>query len=235
LKKIAILQSNYIPWKGYFDLIASVDEFILFDDADYTKNDWRNRNQIKTQNGLQWLTIPILSSGNFGQKICEACVDSRMNWGRKHWNSLVGNYKRAACFDEISELLEPLYRDNTLTHLSAINRLFIETICSYLGIKTTISATSDYNLLDEKTERLVDICKQANATEYISGPAAKNYIMPELFEVADIKLKWFDYAGYQEYPQLWGGEFYHNVSIVDLLFNCGKDAPQYMKLKNLFA
>jgi hypothetical protein len=112
--------------------------------------------------------------------------------------------------------------------LSPLNRVLIEAVCAYLGIPTKISHSWDYTLIDGKTERLADLCAQAGGTEYISGPAAKNYLEEHVFTERRIKLSWFDYTGYTEYPQLWG-DFIHSVSILDLLFNCGRDAPRYMK------
>lgn len=225
MKKVAILQSNYIPWKGYFDMIAAVDEFIIYDDAQFTKNDWRNRNKIKTPQGLQWLTLP--AGADIGRRIREVRLsDSR--WRSKHWKSIESNYRRSPHFDEIAAWLEPLYLAETYTYLSQINRRFIESVCAYLAINTEIANSWDYTLLDGKTERLADLCIQAGATEYISGPSAKNYIEECVFADRGIKLTWFDYIGYPEYPQLWG-EFAHEVTILDLLFNCGKDAPRYMR------
>lgn len=231
MKKIAILQSNYIPWKGYFDLIAAVDEFILYDDMQYTRRDWRNRNKIKTPLGLQWLTVPVQVKGKYHQKIRDTEIDG-IDWGLLHWKSLVQNYRRAPHFDEIAAWLEPLYLKESYTHLSQLNRRFIDAICDYLGIKTTISNSWEYILSDGKTERLTDLCVQANSTEYISGPAAKGYIKEHIFTELGIKLTWFDYSGYMEYSQLWG-EFIHEVSILDLLFCCGKEAPEYMKYVRL--
>ncbi|WP_312703802.1 WbqC family protein [Stutzerimonas nitrititolerans] len=227
MKKVAILQSNYIPWKGYFDMIAAVDEFILYDDMQYTRRDWRNRNQIKTPQGLQWLTVPVLVKGKYHQKICETEIDGT-NWMAAHWKALAQNYRRAPHFAEIASWLEPLYLAEPFTHISQSNRRFIEAICTYLGIKTTITNSWDYTLLDGKTERLADLCVQAGGTDYISGPTAKDYIDENVFSDLGIKLTWFDYVGYPEYPQLWG-EFTHGVTILDLLFNCGKDAPRYMR------
>ncbi len=227
MKKVAILQSNYIPWKGYFDLIAAVDEFILYDDMQYTRRDWRNRNQIKTPQGLQWLTVPVLVKGKYHQKIRDTEIDG-LDWGLLHWKTLAQNYRRAPHFNEIAEWLEPLYLKESYTHLSQLNRRFIEVICDYLGIKTVISNSWDYILLDDKTKRLADICVQANGTEYISGPSARNYIEEHVFAELGITLTWFDYSGYPEYSQLWG-EFIHEVSILDLLFSCGKEAPRYMR------
>lgn len=227
MKKIAIAQSNYIPWKGYFDLIAAVDEFILYDDMQYTRRDWRNRNQIKTPKGLQWLTIPVQVKGKYHQKIKETRVDG-VDWALVHWKTLLQYYRRAPYFEEIAMWLEPLYLAGSYTFLSELNRRFIEAICNYLGIKTVISNSWNYTLIDGKTERLADLCAQAGSTEYISGPAAKDYIEESIFSERGIKLTWFDYTGYPEYPQLWG-EFTHGVTILDLLFNCGKDARSYMR------
>lgn len=227
MKKIAILQSNYIPWKGYFDLIAAVDELILYDDMQYTRRDWRNRNQIKTSQGVQWLTVPVQVKGRYDQKIRDAEIDGS-GWAATHWKALTQNYRRASHFHEISTWLEPLYLVESYTHLSPLNRCFIEAVCNYLGIKTVIRNSWDYTLLDGKTARLVELCAQAGGTEYISGPAAKDYIEENLFTERGIKLTWFDYSGYPKYPQL-GSEFTYGVSILDLLFNCGKDAPRYMR------
>jgi hypothetical protein len=226
MKKVAILQSNYIPWKGYFDLIAAVDEFILYDDMQFTRRDWRNRNQIKTPNGPQWLTVPVKSKGKYHQAIRETEVDGT-DWAGLHWSSLTLNYRRCPHFDEITELIAPLYRHPN-ENLSALNRAFTDAICGYLQIDTKISNCWDYHLLQGKTERLVDLCSQAGASVYISGPAAKNYIVEDVFREAGIGLEWFDYAAYPEYPQLWGA-FVHGVTILDLLFNCGKDTPHYMR------
>ena len=227
-KRVAIVQSNYIPWKGYFDLIASVDEFILYDDVQYTKNDWRNRNLIKTTNGTFWLSIP--TGQNIDRRIRDVEVNSH-KWKIKHWKCIVQNYKKASYFDEIESLFEHIYMENKLTNLSKINRLFIENICAYLDITTIISNSWDYNLTGNRSERLVNLCLQANCSEYVSGPAAKNYLTEAEFVSQGIKVVWFDYSGYPEYPQLWGA-FIHNVSILDLLFNCGKDSALYMRYVN---
>lgn len=227
MKKVAILQSNYIPWKGYFDLIAAVDEFIIFDDMQYTRRDWRNRNLIKTPQGLQWLTVPVIVKGRYHQKINETELDGA-DWMAAHWKALCQNYRRAPFFGEIASWLEPIYLTGTFSRLSPLNIHLLKHVCTYLGIGTPLRDSTQFALADGKTERLVDLCRQAGATEYISGPAARDYIEEPLFQDAGITLTWFDYTGYPEYPQLWG-EFSHGVSILDLLFNCGKQAPLYMK------
>ncbi|MDP3270060.1 MAG: WbqC family protein [Legionella sp.] len=227
MKKVAIVQSNYIPWKGYFDMIAAVDEFIIFDRMQYTKRDWRNRNQIKTAQGVHWLSIPVLVKGKYFQTIQDTLIDDP-KWAVDHWKAITLNYRRSPYFNEIAEWMEPLYLNQSFTHLSDLNQSFLNAICNFLGIKTKISNSRDYNLIEGKTERLLDLCLQAGGTQYISGPAAKDYIDPQLFSDAGVELSWFDYSGYPEYPQLWG-EFVHGVSILDLLFNCGKKAPEYMR------
>jgi len=227
MKKVGVVQSNYIPWKGYFDMIAAVDEFILLDDVQYTRRDWRNRNQIKTPSGLQWLTVPVEVKGKYSQKIRDTEIHGT-EWAASHWKSLWQNYRRAECFAEISAWVEPLYLGETYGHLSQLNRKFIEAICRYLDIQTRITDSCDYRLPEGKTERLASLCAQAGGDEYISGPRAKDYIDEGVFAAMGIKLTWFDYEGYPPYPQQWG-EFTHFVSVLDLLFNCGRQSRHYMR------
>ena len=231
MKKVAILQSNYIPWKGYFDIIASVDEFIIYDEMQYTVRDWRNRNKIKTPQGLKWLTIPVKSKGYQGRglKISEALIQDAQ-WANAHWKTISMFYSKAPFFVEYSRLFKALYEECAKESLlSQVNYRFIKTICGILGITTKISYDSDYGIIDGKTSRLVDLVKKAGGGEYLSGPAAKDYIEETLFIDAGIKLTWMDYSGYAEYPQL-NPPFEHGVSILDLLFNCGSDATKYMKM-----
>jgi len=232
MKKIAILQSNYIPWKGNFDLINLADEFIFYDEVQYTKKDWRNRNKIKTPNGLAWLSIPVYSEGHQqnGQQIKDTLV-ADFSWAKKHWVTILQNYKKTPFFNEYRDILEELYLGKEESHLCEINYKFIRAINEILGIKTKISFSTDYKLIDGKVEKIIDLVRQAEGTEYIVGPAAKSYIDEKSFEDANIKLTWMDYSGYPEYPQLYP-PFEHGVSILDLIFNCGKDATKYMKSFN---
>lgn len=226
-KKIAILQSNYIPWKGYFDLINMVDEFILLDNVQYTRSDWRNRNKIKTPHGIQWLTIPVEIKGKHHQKICETLVCGT-KWRVIHWKTIIQNYSKAKYFAEYKNLFEELYLNRDEKYLSLINFRFLSTICKILGIDTHISWSMDYEMINGKTERLIYLCKQAKATEYLTGPASKNYIEENLFEETGIKLIYMDYSGYPEYCQLFP-PFIHEVSIIDLIFNEGPDAIKFLK------
>ena len=225
MKKVAILQSNYIPWKGYFDLIASVDEFIIYDDVQFTKNDWRNRNLIKTPNGCQWLTIPVGS--NIKRNIKDVPLPNG-NWKIKHLLTLEFNYAKSKFFNEIYSLIKSIYLCKNYSSLSEFNTTIIKTICEYLDINTKISFSWDFDLIEGKNDRLVSLCKQAEASVYLSGPSAKIYLDESKFKDENIELSWFNYDGYDVHPQLWGG-FEHKVSILDLLFNCGKSTRNYMK------
>ncbi|RFP65562.1 hypothetical protein D0N36_08550 [Hymenobacter lapidiphilus] len=227
MKKIAILQSNYIPWKGYFDLINSVDEFIMYDEMQYTKNDWRNRNKIKIGQEISWLTIAVRQE-RLSQKINQIQVFDP-KWAVKHWRTLAQTYAKAPYFDQYKDELEALYHTPGFTNLSQINSAFIRAICGWLGITTKLSWSTDYQLGEGKTERLVQLVQDAGGTDYVSGPAARNYLDAALFAQAGIGLHWMDYSGYPEYRQLGRGAFEHGVSVLDLLFNTGPDAPKYMK------
>lgn len=227
MKKIIITQSNYIPWKGYFDSINIADEFILYDDMQFTRRDWRNRNQIKTREGVKWLTIPVEVKGKYFQKINETKI-SEPDWGQKHWSMLLHNYSKAKYFNEYKKLFEDLYLNNKEVYLSKVNHNFLKAVCEILGIKTKMIWSDEFNLLEEKTERLVDICKARGATDYYSGPAAKAYMNEELFERENIKVHYFDYSGYPDYNQLYG-DFTHAVSIIDLIFNEGPNSTKFMK------
>jgi hypothetical protein len=226
-KTIAIVQSNYIPWKGYFDLINSVDEFILYDDVQYTSRDWRNRNTIKSPSGLIWLTIPVQVKGKYFQKIKDTVVADD-KWARDHWRSIVHNYSKASHFTEYKELFQELYLGADNRFLSKINYRFITAICRILGIGTTISWSMDYQLTGNKTERLVNLCKQAGASVYFTGPAAKAYLDEGPFSDQDIAVVYMNYSGYPEYTQLYP-PFESHVSIIDLIFNEGPEAGRYMK------
>ena len=226
-KKIAIVQSNYIPWKGYFDLIAAVDELILYDDVQFTKNDWRNRNKIKSPRGPEWLSIPV--GQNISRRVRDVLLPDT-DWRAEHWRKLHAYYHTAPHYEEIAILLAPFYQEAKHTTLTELNRALIEAICGYLRIKTKISYAWDYPSVDGKTERLVSLCEQAEAGVYISGPAAKDYLDTALFSDKSIAVEWFDYSGYPEYPQIYG-DFEHAVSILDLLFNCGKNARNFMQLE----
>ena len=228
-KRIAIVQSNYIPWKGYFDLINMVDEFILYDDVQYTRRDWRNRNLIRTANGLRWLTIPVGTRGKYNQNICETRIDDK-SWAENHWTALKHNYASAPYFKKYTDIFARTYEEcGKAEYLSHINLSFLLAICHILKITTRIRYSMEYNIKAVgKTERLIALCKVAGGNYYLSGPAAKIYIKEDIFRQENMTLAYMDYSGYPEYPQLYPG-FEHGVTILDLIFNTGPDAPKYMK------
>ena len=207
-----------------------VDEFVIYDCVQFTRRDWRNRNTIKTPKGPQWLTIPVENKGNYFARI-DAMTIADPTWSANHWKSISMNYAKAPYFGEYKDGLKELYNGAVSTSLSEINRQFLVYICSLLGIKTRITNSTDYELVDDKNLRLVHICKQLGANTYYSGPAAKSYLDEGLFESNGIKVVWMDYSGYPEYEQV-HPPFTHAVSIIDLLLNQGPNATKYMKSFN---
>ena len=219
-KSCIITQSNYIPWKGYFDAIHKTDVFVVYDDMQYTKRDWRNRNQIKTENGLKWLSIPVEVKGKYNQKINETKI-SDLNWKEAHLNQLKQSYRKAACYKDVLPWVEDLYDHCNFEYLSDINLYFIKAINKFLGIETELLLSSEFKLNEERTERLVDICEEVKANAYYSSSAAKAYMDESKFTSKGISVNYWDYAGYMDYDQL-HPPFTHSVSILDLIFNLGK-------------
>ena len=226
-RRVAIVQSNYIPWKGYFDLIARVDEFVLYDDVQYTRRDWRNRNRIKTARGPLWLTIPVQVSGRYLQRIRDVVVDDP-RWAEHHWRSVVHHYAAAPAAADFRGALEELYRTAPPRWLTEINEHFLTGICHLLQIRTPIRRSSELDVTGERTERLVSMCRQLGASTYVSGPSARAYLDEARFQNEAIEVEWADYSGYPEYRQLYP-PFDHQVSIVDLLMNEGRAAPRFLK------
>lgn len=225
MKKVAILQSNYIPWKGYFDIIHDVDLFIFYDEVQYTRCDWRNRNKIYTSDGLKWLSIPV--AGNRDMAIDEVRVADK-KWQKNHFSSIQANYARAPYWKEYKDFFEHVYLEMEWEYLYQINRFLIETISrEFLGIKTEFADCRNFSSKGQKHEKLLNLAISAGAEYYLSGPAAKDYIIEEDYKKSGIQLAWKDYSGYPEYKQL-HEPFEHAVSIIDLLFNTGKDAPYYI-------
>jgi hypothetical protein len=203
-----------------------VDEFILYDDVQYTKNDWRNRNKIKTKQGIQWITIPVRQ-----KKLSQLIKDTKIQdkrWYRKHWTTIRQNYSKSLYFKEYKDIFEELYLNNKEEYLSQINYKFIVTVNKILGIDTKIRWSSEFNLVDGQTERLLAICKDCNADIYLSGPSAKNYFDEDLAKKENIKVEWIDYSNYPKYNQLYP-PFEHGVTILDLIFNEGSNATKFMK------
>jgi len=204
-----------------------VDEFVLFDDVQYTRRDWRNRNRIMTPEGPQWLSIPVNVKGRYTQLIKDVMV-SDDKWRSRHWKTIESNYAKAKHFRDYKEEIRALYLENDDRYLSDINVKFIKFVNQKLGIKTKLRYSGEFELLSDKTERLLSICEQCNASVYVSGPAAQEYFDEELAKKKGIAIEWFDYSGYPQYQQMFE-PFEHAVSILDLLLNEGPDATSFMK------
>lgn len=225
-----ITQSNYIPWKGYFDAIEASDVFVLYDIAQYTRRDWRNRNRIKTAGGLKWLTIPVQVRGKYHQAIDETLVSDH-SWAERHWKTIRHEYTRARCFGQFEELFADLFAEaGSIEKLTDINVLFLHRLCSVLGIDTEFRQAREFHLdpgLDS-TARLVSLCKELGADRYLTGPAASSYLDEQAFRDAGVVVDWLDYSGYSQYSQL-HGSFEHRVSIIDVMLNEGNQAPLFIK------
>lgn len=230
MKKIAILQSNYIPWKGVFDMMNKVDVFVFFEDVDFTKRDWRTRNKIKTPEGEVWLSIPVKKSSR-GTKIYEIEISQETNWQEKHYQTIVQYYKKAKFFSEYKWLLDKIYLGKKWENLSEFNIYVNTLIARELGIKTEFINSKDLETNGTKDDKLIEIIKKLDGDFYLSGPAAKDYIVNEKFKKEKIELAYIEYK-YLEYTQLYG-EFNHYITILDVLFNCGKEAPKYIFTGNI--
>lgn len=223
-KRVAILQSSYIPWKGYFDIIHDVDEFVFLDDVQYTRQDWRNRNRIKTRDGVRWLTIPV--GTDIRRRICDVELPGT-GWANDHWRRIELAYAQAPHFAAYRADLEAIYLGRAWRFLSDLNQELIRVISGWLGIATRFADSRGIATRARGLERVLEILRETGAGVYVSGPKARAYVRPERFAQAGIELRWKDYGGYPRYPQL-HPPFVHEVTVLDLLFAVGSDAPRYI-------
>lgn len=224
-KRVAVLQSNYIPWKGYFDIIHDVDVFVFYDDVQYSKNDWRNRNRIKTPRGVEWLTIPVGS--RIHRLICEVELPDQ-SWVSDHLETLSRSYAAAPFFEHYREFLSGIFLGNDWRKLSDLNQALIRAIArDALDIPTEFRDSREFSLEGHKQDRLLDLLVAIGCDVYVSGRAGRNYLDVEDFERRGIEVQWKDYAGYPEYPQL-HPPFVHEVTVLDVLFHTGRAAPDFI-------
>jgi hypothetical protein len=224
-KRVAVIQSSYIPWKGYFDIIHDVDTFIFYDDVQFTYQDWRSRNRVIANGNPVWLTVP--TGGDIKRLVNEVVLPNSV-WQKKHWSTIRHAYTKSPGFRDYAGLFEEIYLGKQWTSLSEMNQYVTKTIAKeILGIATEFRDSLEFEASGSKLDRLIDLLTKAGATHYLSGPAARSYIDPQRFEDAGIQLEYKDYAGYPEYKQL-SNDFEHGVSILDMLFNTGIDAPYYI-------
>ena len=225
MTKVGAIQSSFIPWRGYFDFIASVDRFVFLDDVQYTTRDWRNRNKIKTPKGVEWLSVPVLHKER-SQLVVDTLIDYSTPWRKKHMGTWSANYRAAPYFDVLTEILSGLDSKVDST-ISQLNIKLIRIICDYLKISTPMLLSSELKLKGSKTDRLIDLLKKLNANAYLSGPNADAYLDKEAFRRNGIQLEYKSYD-YAPYPQLWG-EFVGEVSVLDLIANCGPEARNLIR------
>jgi len=222
--KVAVIQSNYIPWRGYFDIMHDADVFVFYDDVQYTVNDWRNRNRVKTANGVVWLTIPVGDQND--RRICDVVIRDQ-GWPRKHWMTIEQSYHGAPGFARYRDFFRSFYT-RSWESLSVLNQTLVRAIAGdLLGIRTQILDSRDYNLEGKGSDRLLMLLKKMGATDYISGPSAQRYLDAEAYAREGVRVHWKDYSHYPEYPQL-HGPYASDLSVVDLLLNCGEDAASYI-------
>ena len=225
-KTVAIVQSSFIPWKGYFDLINSVDEFVFLDDVQFTKRDWRSRNYINSLNGRLLLTIPIQVKGRRFQKIYDAEISGN-EWREKHWKSIQNSYQKAPYYSDITEILKPIFFNEDLFLLHDFNKEIVKAVCKYLGIKTKFHESCEIRASGVKSTKLIQICKELNAKKYLSGPSAASYIDVAAFQSSGVEIEYIDYSKYKKHPNI-HREFFHNVSIIDTICHLGSNTINLM-------
>jgi hypothetical protein len=222
--KVAVLQSNYLPWRGYFDIINDVDLFVFYDDVQYTKNDWRNRNIIKSAQGPQWLTVPV--GQDISRLICEVTLPNP-RWQQVHWKSISQTYAKAKYFDLYRHFFEDVYLRRQWTSLSELNQYLIRHISTdFLKVRTGFADSRTFALEGTKQNRLMVLLAKLRARRYLSGPSGRDYLDCQAFAKAGIELVYKEYHGYRDYPQF-GAKFDPRVSIVDVLFHCGPASREF--------
>jgi hypothetical protein len=223
-KKVAIVQSSYLPWKGYFDIAHDVDEFIFLDEVQYTVRDWRNRNRIKTADGAQWLSVPV---GDDRKRVIHEVKPVDASWQEKHWKSIRHAYGRAAFFPLYREFFEEIYLGTRWESLSDFNQVTTRRIAhELLGLTTRFVDSRQYAGCGSKLDLILSLLEQSGATSYLSGPSALDYLEPERFAERSLELliKRYEYPSYpQPHPP-----FMHEVSVIDLLFHTGPAAPTFI-------
>lgn len=225
--RVGMIQSNYIPWRGYFDFIDDCDVFIFYDDVQYTHKDWRNRNRIKTNDGVIWLTVPVLHERSTLIETARIRYDTR--WVEKHIRSLTHAYGKAPHFRDISDEFFAILQSKLET-ISWLNVAICRWVMAHLNIRTQIRLSSEFKAEGSKFERPLQILRSIGATDYLSGPAARPYTDEAAFRAANIGLSYKAYR-YPEYPQI-HGPYVPDLSILDLMFNCGETSRQYLKSRD---
>lgn len=222
--RIGVLQPGYLPWLGFFEQMYKVDAFVLYDDVQYTKDDWRNRNRVKGPNGVIWLTVPVLTAGRFHELICQTTIANQHQWAKKHWKTLESCYSRASYFTLYSDELRAFY-EREWTRLLDLDYELIGWICDKLALNRKILLASELSLKStDRNLRLVEICEKLGADSLYEGKAGESYFDLALFGRHGIQVELQDYQ-HPYYHQLWMKHgFIPHLSVIDLLFNHGPES-----------
>jgi hypothetical protein len=218
---IVVLQPGYLPWLGFFDQLRRADVFVYYDDVQYDKHGWRNRNRIKTQTGPLWLTVPVRHGGLGLPVIREVEIDTRTDWARKHVASIRQAYARAPFLGDYLPALEELLH-RRWQRLVDLDVAVVDLMASWFGLTRRIERSSALNIGGDKTERLVNICRHFGGSTYLSGAVAQDYLDEAWFERNGIAVEWQRFE-HPVYPQL-HGPFIAYLSALDVVLNCGADA-----------
>lgn len=223
-------QPVYLPWLGLFHKIALADMFISFDQVQYLPKDWNNRNKIKTNNGPIWLTAPVLRSGYMEKRLCDLELNNNTPWQRKHWKTLRLAYGKAPYFSRYADFFEDVYQ-RSWTTLEQLNTYMLKWFLETLGINVPVYSAGEWEFQGQKSELVLDMCRQVGADNYIFGALGRGYADIEAFEAAGVTPHFQDYH-HPVYPQQ-HGEFVSHMAIVDLLFNCGDDSLDILMSGNV--
>ena len=224
--RVTILQPSYLPWLGFFEQMTRSDKFVLLDDVQYTRRDWRNRNKVRVKEGWVWLTVPVQQKSRFSQRLLETRIDNSVSWRRKHLETLRQHYCKAPFFEKYFPRCQQIY-EKDWEFLFDLCLETIQFLKEEMGIETPLLRSSEMKLSGEKTERLVSICRELGATHYLSGESGSDYISQEDFSNQGIELEYQNYE-HPVYPQRYPG-FVPHLSTIDLLFNCGEQSLSILK------
>jgi len=223
---LAVLQPGYLPWLGFFDQIARSDFFVLYDDAQFDKHGWRNRNRVKSAEGMVWLTVPVLHSGRTGQSINETEIDARSPWAKKQIRTIAQLYAKAPYISrylpEIEEILLRPWR-----RLAELDRALIMRICRWLAVERPLHLSSALNVGGDRNGRLINLCRHFGVGNYLSGNSAQDYLDVAAFADHGISVEWQNFS-HPVYSQL-HGPFVSHLSAIDLLLNMGPDSAAVLR------
>ena len=227
--RVGIIQSNYLPWRGYFDFIDDVDLFVIHDDLQFTKGDWRNRNRIKTPQGARWMTVPV-HYRQTAQLICDTEIDYSRPWQRDHRNLIAANLGKAPYVQHVLDLVEPEIDAGHRT-ISELNVALMTAVCRYLQVRTPLRMSAEFGLTKARTERLIELLTAIGARTYVSGPSARAYLDEARFREAGMALEYKQYV-YPPYPLLWGA-FDGALSVIDTIAHCGPETRRVLKSRKV--